>query len=121
MRLGELIDVLEKHQGNQSVRFSDGSYPVSFCSWRGVYRWLTLQPGNQHASVGHLLELAKGADGGTFYGYKGGEYIMDRESPVWADEYGACNHNAIVAWYVNDEDELILQRENIESYMDFPL
>src|SRR5687767_2435193 len=117
MRLGELIDVLEKHRSNQTVRFSDGTYPRAFNSWRGVYKWLTLEPGTQHIAVSELLAQAKEADGGTFYGYKGGEYVMDRESPVWADNYGECSHYAIVASYVNEEDELILQRENIESYM----
>jgi hypothetical protein len=121
MRLGELIDVLEKHRSNQSVRFSDGTYPRAFDSWRGVYKWLTLKPGREHMAVGDLLRMAKEADGGTFAGYKGGEFLMDRESPLWADDYGRCEHFAIVAWYVNDEEELILQRENIESYMDFPL
>ncbi len=59
MRLGELIDVLEKHKSTQTVRYSYGGYPEAFVSWRGVYKWLTLIPGQAHMAVGDLLKLAR--------------------------------------------------------------
>jgi hypothetical protein len=39
--------------------------------------------------VGDLLAAARVvADGGHLEGYKGGIYKMDRDSPLWADEWG---------------------------------
>jgi hypothetical protein len=28
----------------------------------------------------------------VFTGYKGGDYVMDESTPVWADDYGRCTY-----------------------------
>jgi hypothetical protein len=115
MRLGGLIDTLEQLPGELPVYFSDGRHPTTFASWRGVYAELTLYEGNDYdpdgedhwpslpvLTVAELLEQARAAVGETFEGYKGGDFVMSRDTAVWADDYGACNHDAIMGVTVND-------------------
>lgn len=43
-----------------------------------------------------VLALCESAVGKTFYGYKGGEYVMGRETPVWVANYREAGSTAIV-------------------------
>ena len=97
MRLGEFIKTLEGFDGNDEVEFDSGDAPRHFDSWRGVYAELTLtRGGKKPMKVSELLRQARAAVGGTFEGYKGGDYQMDESTPVWADDYGDCAYNGIV-------------------------
>lgn len=93
LTLGELTDLLELAPPDAPVEFRgsglDGCTPSGFCSWRGIYADLALKPDANHArTVGDLLSMCREADGATYEGYKGGQYEMDRYTPVWVDEYG---------------------------------
>ena len=112
MTLGEIIDTLEQMPTDVPVKYSDGNIPGSFESWRGIYAVLTLTPDGDGITAGELLKMAIKADGGTFEGYKGGEYIMNRKTPVWADDYGYCSGYGITGCKVSN-DEVILIRTKI--------
>lgn len=116
MRLGDLIDTLEGFAPDTPVFYGPSERPSEFTSWRGRYDELTLVPGNKPMTVGKLLDLARKADGGTFTGYKGGEYTMSRDTPVWADDYGDCNYNAITG-IVSASGSLVLVTQVIEEYV----
>lgn len=89
MRLGELIDTLATLPADAEVKFDHGKIPDRLCSWRGVYAELTLDSDTDgKTTVSALLRDALQAVGKTFTGYKGGDYVMSRDTPVWADEYG---------------------------------
>lgn len=99
MTLGELIDALAAQDPSAPVRWdrerkhdygTGGAYPGAFASWRGDYADLTLQKSTAPQTVAQLLERARAADGRTFEGWKGGDYRMDRETPVWAENAGDC-------------------------------
>jgi hypothetical protein len=90
MTLGELIDTLAYFPADMPVKYETDVRPGEFMSWRGVYAELTLVPGGGPMTVGRLLLAAEAADGGTFEGYKGGDFTMSRSTPVWGDDWGEC-------------------------------
>ena len=106
--LGRLIEHIEKIIENFSeddlkdcnifYNFSD-LFPTSFDSWRGSYDELALGYDNfdnkKPHNVKEFLKIAKEAIGGTFYGYKGGEFTMDKDTPIWIDNYGNASDTVI--------------------------
>jgi hypothetical protein len=108
------------------VRFDDGTPATQFFSWRGSYDELTLHEsygewnggGYDHAppvTVAELLKKAREADGGTFEGWKGGDFTMGRHTPVWADAPGDYNCRAIVGVAV-EGGEFVLGTIDISEY-----
>jgi len=96
--LDQLVKVLEKavkEDDRIPIRFSDGTLPGEFMSYRGYYYMLSLSRGGiKYAET--LLLMAKGALGYPFTGYKGGQYLMEEHTPVWVSEYGECSGEGIV-------------------------
>jgi len=91
-----------------TVRFQFGGYPEEFYSWRGSYDQLTLTvETGEPVTVAELRETARGCDGQTFTGYKGGEFPMDLSTQLWADDYGVCPGNRIEA-IAEHEGQVIL-------------
>lgn len=98
--LGELINELEKYPETARVRFDFANFePDGFCSYRGFYDHLSLMYRREHsATVGELLTAARNAVGGKFSGWKGGEYTMNRETPVWVSDSGDNDGTTIVGF-----------------------
>jgi murein DD-endopeptidase MepM/ murein hydrolase activator NlpD len=117
--LGELIAKLEaipKKTGDdeQDVVFSFGyMYPTGLSSWRGIYRELALEFTDERGGekrpmkLGAFIEMLKDAVGKTYEGYKGGDYVMGKGTPVWVAKYGDAGNTGVVD--VLDKDyEVIL-------------
>lgn len=83
--LGDLIEFLETMDPEMTVKDGFGS-PHSD---RGSYDELAFDPAPE-ARIGDMLANAKSANGGTFEGWKGGDFTMCRETPVYIGEYGDC-------------------------------
>jgi hypothetical protein len=117
MTLGDLIETLASMPADYKVRFDNGRVPTELCSWRGVYAELTLDSdgGDARMFVGDLLKNAEEAVGKTFQGYKGGDYTMSRETPVWADEYGDYGCIGLMGARVSG-DTVTLQTANLSDY-----
>jgi hypothetical protein len=121
LTLGEIIakleGILSKGDGGRRVRY-DFEYltPTTLDSWRGVYAELALgfQIEGSGPTVKELLEELKSAIGKTFVGYKGGDYVMGRQTPVWVANYGNAGSTAIVAVEAN-EYKVILRTLDIED------
>lgn len=120
LRLGELIDSMKRCKKDASVIFDfGGAVPTGIDSWRGVYAELSLQwgggrYGDDYPKVSDVLEILSAAVGKTYTGWKGGEYRMDRDTPVWVDNRGCWTKTAIVG--VSDEDYIVvLQTERRRS------
>ena len=103
LTLGELVDHLEAIPAEyRSVPvFMHGFVtvtPTTLDSWRGAYKDLALgyKVCSEHGymeealKVQALLDDAKSAIGTTFEGYKGGEYTMTRQTPVFINNWGRC-------------------------------
>jgi hypothetical protein len=91
MTLGKLIKTLEGFDPNSPVI---GLYSPH--SYRGYYSDLAFEElvgGSRPAW--ELLEECKSILGKTFEGYKGGEFVMDENTPVWIAYYGSTGEKLI--------------------------
>lgn len=91
MTLGSFIAALEKLLPEADV-FFDFCYlrPTDFASYRGYYSDLSLgfSVDHEYVKAGELLASAKKCLGKTFEGYKGGDFVMDADTPLWVANYG---------------------------------
>jgi hypothetical protein len=118
MTLTELIVALEAVPPTTEVVYSDGTIPERFYSWRGDYSQLTLSADGEEAiTAGALLALAKAAVGATFEGYKGGDYVMHGDSPLYADDDGTSRGFALLGSYGGHGQPLTLMRVDIGDYV----
>jgi hypothetical protein len=81
--LRDLITFLETQDPESTVKDGFGE-PHSD---RGSYDELAFDP-KPEAKIEDMLRYAKGAVGETFEGWKGGDYTMDLDTPVYIGEYG---------------------------------
>ena len=90
MTLGELIKKLEQLPKNNLVFIKPYDLiPIEFDSYRGYYDQLALSYDiNGFCTVEKLLKLAKQSVKKTFIGYKGGEFVMTKNTPIWISNYG---------------------------------
>lgn len=86
MTLGRFISELEELPQDKEIE--------NIClphSYRGYYSDLALKKESGTRTVGSLLEELKSKClGQTFTGYKGGDFYMDENTPMWIAEYGSC-------------------------------
>lgn len=111
LTLGGLIARLSEADPELPVRFDNGSNPGEFDSYRGYYSDLMIQPG-AICTVADLLARAKAAVGETFEGYKGGDFRMGNDTPLWCSTYG-CTGPAIMD-AVDSGGEVVLVTKEIE-------
>ncbi len=88
--LGELIDVLSQAGANNTVQFDFScKAPGPVASYRGYYDHLALDPdGPSPVRVETMLQNLNDAVGSVFEGYKGGDFRMSRDTPIWVAAYG---------------------------------
>ncbi len=102
--LGSLIEALREVDLDMQVlvRNEEGEdfFPGRFDSYRGYYADLSLTEGKEPMTVNTLLSQAEVALGSTFEGYKGGEFVMGEDTPLWFAEYGCCGPAIVDARHV---------------------
>ena len=92
--LRTLIQGLEQMPQDATLLITPiNAYPTGLDSYRGYYADLAIEytavrPDTKGLTVGELLEKARNAVGATFTGYKGGEFVMDEDTPIWISPYG---------------------------------
>jgi len=113
MTLGQLVDVLEQQDPAALVRYAgaglEGQAPSEIASWRGSYADLALdhEPDTE-ITCRALLGVLQRAVGREFTGYKGGDFTMSRETPVWVDNWGEYSgHRGICRVEVQDDAVLL--------------
>ncbi len=100
--LSNLIDALEKRDQAGGVRFDFGGLrPTRLHSYRGYYEDLALGFAAYDAqgavdTIGELLRGLKESVGCEFTGWKGGEFMMDRNTALWVANAGETSGTAIV-------------------------
>ena len=118
LTLGELILLFEAIENKKDrVRYDFGNfYPFCLDSWRGSYCELAFGYTNIEVSpfVEDVLKELKSAVGKTFGGYKGGDFIMGKTTPVWVSNYGEGNCTAIVGIHRLDWGMWIIDTKYIE-------
>ena len=93
--LGGAIKALEKIPAGKPVFYDDGKSPNKAMSYRGYYHDLAMNDADGAVTAGDLLKELKGALWSEMTGYKGGEYTMGENTPIWRSEYGDASG---VAW-----------------------
>jgi hypothetical protein len=108
LTLGELILKLEpivekyKDKDEQSIPtvVYDFGYmrPSCFDSWRGAYKELALDynEDSDAMKVTDFLEMCRQTIGKTFTGYKGGEFTMNKHTPIWIANHGDAGSTALI-------------------------
>lgn len=96
--LGKAIDLLENIPAEWPVRFDwtkqGPADPHSYC---GYYEDLAFECSPEIVSVGDFLRLCKDTLGRTFTGYKGGDFVMSADTPLWAAQYGLSGGRPIIS------------------------
>lgn len=89
--LGKLIAILEGIDADGHVRLDDSDLaPGRENSYRGYYEDLAFEPVVEPVTVADFLSRCRAALGSTYEGYKGGDYTMDADTPLWLAGYGDC-------------------------------
>lgn len=99
MTLGVFIKALQRCNQDAEVVFDFCHIkPTDFDSYRGFYDHLALGWDDEGEDVkcSDLLRDANDAVGKVFYGYKGGDYTMTLDTPLWVSNYGEAKETAIV-------------------------
>lgn len=86
MTLGELIDRLEQLPPDMMI---DGLCRPH--SYRGYYSDLAFEY-NGKMPVHEAIQVCRSCMGEIFEGYKGGDFCMGRDTPVWRAFYGSCGN-----------------------------
>lgn len=107
LTLGDLIEVIGKVPPGTPIKFDDGSNPGEFDSYRGYYSDLSIQPQSQSVTSDELLASASAALGETFTGYKGGDFTMHKDTPLWKAAYGCCGPAIVDGKMIGDTFVLI--------------
>ena len=102
--LNDLIDRLEELPQDMPILLGDAD------SYRGYYSDLAFAPlyDTEPRTVKEALDAAEDAHGKTFEGYKGGEFTMEGDTPVWYSHYGTCGP-AIIG--ITDEGVILTQED----------
>lgn len=80
-------------------------------SYRGYYTDFALYPGN--TTVEELqVYLEDSILGKTFEGYKGGDYVMDEDTPIWCADYGNCGKPIVAAKNINGDLHIIFGEDD---------
>lgn len=108
--IGTVISALEQCDLAARVEFSFcGAVPTKMHSYRGYYEHLALgwSVDDEAPTVKEVIETLRGAIGRTFGGYKGGAYLMSKDTPLWVDQHDRSSGTGIVA-VESDEDCCVL-------------
>lgn len=86
--------------------------PTGVSSWRGSYRELALEfDGDKSFTHEEFTNLLKETVGNTFQGYKGGDYVMGKNTPIWVANYGNSGETAVVDVISTEYDTQIVTKQ----------
>lgn len=118
LSLGELIDALTDFDHTLYVQFDfAGAAPTTIDSYRGYYEDVAIGYSGEYSDVqcrvGKFLDTLKSSEHKTFTGWKGGDYVCDRESAVWVACPGTAPGVYIIGVEVDEYGVTILtERES---------
>lgn len=92
MTLGDLIAALEAMTPDAEVANLRGPH-----SYRGYYSDLAFEICDGLRPAKDLLSQCKAAMGRAFVGYKGGDYVMGKVTPIWISEFGSASGTKLMA------------------------
>lgn len=127
--LGELLEALENiptKQGSDNepvqISFDFGTaYPTGFSSWRGSYDEIAINYALSgydaeqfaHTDLKDFVEWLKKTIGATYTGWKGGDFTMDKNTPVWVANDGNVGNTGVIG-VLNQGYEVIILTQYCE-------
>lgn len=109
LTLGRFIEFLEKQRGDIPVFCDIGGTVGKEASYRGYYSDLAFEPAKGSVIVQDLLEQCILARGHTYEGYKGGDFVMEDDTPLWLCYYGTtAGARAIIDIEIEKGEPIIL-------------
>lgn len=112
LTLGALIEALEKTPTDHLVIFENGvASPGKEMSYRGYYSDLAFEDDHATKTVGVFLEQCRKALNATYEGYKGGDFVMGPDTPLWRAEYSTASGIAIIAAQPDGNALVLLTRQ----------
>jgi len=123
MNLAELtFDIeyaLNKGQGHIPVVFElSDVVPMDFLSWRGDYSQIAISYGistpNNTMTASKFLYMLRSIEETPYFGFKGGEYFFNNETPVWVDNWGEDTNTALVG-VMNLGSKILLETRFLEK------
>lgn len=103
MTLGKLIERLESLPPETMIEGIREPH-----SYRGYYSDLAFELGDK-VTAAKALETCRACMGEVFEGYKGGDFQMGRNTPVWLASYGVCGLKIMA---IHDGGTLELAEDN---------
>lgn len=107
LSLGDLIANLGASPEDKPVFLDAGGSVGRPHSYRGYYEDLALRPTENIIKAGGLLSECKAVLGRTLEGYKGGDFLMEEDTPMWVSDYGTASGLALIG-VVDAGNKLIL-------------
>ncbi len=112
MERQELIKLCELERSPEAEVQFDFCYtvPTTVNSYRGFYNHLAIgwESARSHWPLASdLANELRSAIGKTFEGYKGGDYYMDEQTPLWVANWGDTGSTAIDRIEVNGSSVII--------------
>lgn len=106
LTLGQLIEKLTPHKGKGlTVPLGrPGSY-------RGYYTDLSFEPGETPLDA--FVATCEECVGKVFEGYKGGDFRMTEDSPLWVAEWGSCGP-ALMGIYLDGDGRISLTTKELD-------
>lgn len=99
-KLEPIVEKQKERKDEATVFYDFGNlFPTEIDSWRGSYAELALnytESGESPMKVSAFLSLLKESVGKTFQGYKGGDFTMSNDTPVWVANYGRSGNTAVI-------------------------
>lgn len=102
MDLGNLSAELSIVPSDTPVRTEDGFGLEGPHSYRGYYDQAAIEPTTQGLNAGELEKVIDDFIGTTVEGWKGGDFYMDVDTPVWISHEGSASQQALVGTEMRD-------------------
>lgn len=112
--LGELSLKLTPLPHDKLVRFSNGSHPNNFHSYRGYYKQVAIEETMLELDCSAFLQQVDDAIGQTYEGWKGGDYTMHRGTFVFVSEEGTAS-GIMITDVVEHEDFIELVTRELDD------
>lgn len=117
-----LIKDIPDVDGNENVTISfdfGTAYPIGLSSWRGAYSELAINYGlggydndnadqSAHRDLADFRKELEEAVGKEFYGWKGGDFTMSLDTPLWVANDGNVGNTGVVGIRNNVYEVIIL-------------
>lgn len=115
---GSYCELAISYDGNK------GSYNSDEVVWKskdGKYTSYKKIPNKlpKNLKVKHFVKMLKNIVGKTFTGYKGGDFLMGRQTPLWVANYGGSegfrkNNNTAIIDVLEKKNKVIIKTKALE-------